>query len=40
MPITINHVDAIFDYINKGENEKFFEHVADLRGLSFDAKSN
>ena len=29
MPITSNHVEAIFDYINEGENEKFFEHVAD-----------
>lgn len=29
MPITINQVEKIFDYLDNGENEKFFEHVAD-----------
>lgn len=29
MPITINQVENIFDYLDNGENEKFFEHVAD-----------
>ncbi len=29
MPITVKQVQNIFNNIDKGENEKFFEHVAD-----------
>jgi uncharacterized protein len=29
MTVTSNQVENIFNYIDNGENEKFFEHVAD-----------
>ncbi len=29
MPIAANEIKIIFNYLNNGENEKFFEHVAD-----------
>ena len=29
MPISADQVETVFDYLNNGENEKFFEHVAD-----------
>lgn len=29
MPVTVNQVETIFSYLNMGENDKFFEHVAD-----------
>ncbi|MEN6293689.1 MAG: hypothetical protein ABFC34_01225 [Methanobacterium sp.] len=29
MPITVKRVQNIFNHIDNGENEKFFEHVAD-----------
>jgi len=29
MPVTINQVETLFNYLNNGENDKFFEHVDD-----------
>jgi ketosteroid isomerase-like protein len=29
MPVTTNQVENLFNYLNNGENDKFFEHVAD-----------
>jgi len=29
MPVTANQVETIFNYLNMGKNDKFFEYVAD-----------
>jgi ketosteroid isomerase-like protein len=29
MPVTTNQVETLFNYLNAGENDEFFEHVAD-----------